>query len=75
MNNKVYRVVKYSGTLSTRKHEYVGTLEQLSEELKYELGGVKCRKPESLERRLNEHMREYRGTYWDSTYFVKEIEA
>lgn len=75
MDNKVYRVVKYSGMLSTRKTEYSGTLEQLSESLKDYLHGTKCRKPEALERKLNASVRQYNGTYWESFFTVKEIEA
>lgn len=73
MDSKQYRVTKYSGYLAIRKHEYVGTLEELCKELRMYLDGTKCRKPESLERKLNASQRGREGTYTYSTFFVEEI--
>lgn len=73
MDNKQYKVIKLRGLLSTNRQEYVGTLEELCKELRMYLDGTTCRKPESLERKLNASQRGKEGTYCYSSFYVEEI--
>lgn len=75
MNNKIYEVTAISGTLSTRTYIYIGTLEELSEELKIYLDGVKPRTASSLEKHLNASQRGHEGEYCYKTFFIKEVSA
>ena len=68
-----YKVTSYSGILDTRTKETVGTLKELAESFKYELGGVSPRKPESLVKRLNDSQRGKEGTYTYKTFFIEEM--
>lgn len=68
-----YKVISYSGTLSFRKKETVGTLEELAEEFKYYLGGVIPRKSETMVKRLNDSQRGKEGTYTYKTFFIEEV--
>lgn len=63
-----YTIVEVRGLLSTRTKEVSGTLEELCKHYSYLLKGKKCRKSETLVRKLNAsqngHEHEFCYTYF-----------
>ena len=71
---KRYKITSHRGLLSDTVREKIGTLEELANEFKYELGGVVPRKPESMVKRLNDSQHGKEGTYTYKTFFIEEVE-
>lgn len=70
---KKYKVTSHRGILSHTTKETIGTLEELAEKFRLELGGVVPRKPESMVKRLNDSQRGKEGTYTYKTFFIEEV--
>lgn len=73
MFKKKYKVISYSGILSTRKKETIGTLKDLAKEFSHLLNGVTPKKPESLIKRLNDSQKGKEKEYTYKTFFIEEV--
>jgi hypothetical protein len=71
---KKYKVRACKGLLSHRVRETIGTLDELAKEFSFYLGGVMPRKPETLEKRLNDSQRGHEYEYTYTVFFVEEVD-
>lgn len=71
---KKYKVISHRGLLSDVRREKIGTLKELAEEFRIYLGEEVPRKPESLEKRLNDSQRGKEHQYTYKTFFVQEVD-
>ena len=71
---KKYKVKTCSkGYVSYREEEVIGTLSELAKKFRSYLGGVAPRKPETLQKRLNDYSKRNETIYTYTVFYVEEV--